>query len=204
MKPYLTERLKEGYTLRPMLRISGGEFKGRNLKSPPTSITRPAMGLIRKSIFDSCQGEIQGAVVADLFAGSGILGLEALSRGAKRATFIEKNNKVIDCIKENVTHLDVRDKATILEGDVYALFNTLPDSIDIAFLDPPYTIGLEGYLILLNFLHDHQDQFASEAHIYLEARATHAKEIAGHLPTSLSLRKEKKSSTTTLFHLIRA
>ena len=182
-----------------MLRIGGGEFKGRMLKMPQTKSTRPSTALFRKSIFDSCQSAITEAVVADLFAGSGILGIEALSRGAKNAYFIDLHHKPIKTIKENLSILKLESRSHVMQGDVYSLFPKIKELLDIAFIDPPYTIGLEGYQELLMFLKEHKDQFADDAHIYLEVSTQFASSL--ELPDAFALLKEKKSSTTTLLNL---
>ena len=181
------------------LKIGGGEFKGRKLKMPGSGVTRPSTALLRKSIFDSCQVAISGAVVADLYAGSGILGLEALSRGALRAYFIEIHHKVAGCIKENISTLGVEDKSHLLQGDVFSHFPKIEEPLDIVFLDPPYTIGLEGYKKLLTFLEERKDQFSEGAHLYLEVASQFASSLT--FPEYFALLKEKKSSTTALFHL---
>jgi len=184
-----------------MLRIASGQFKGRQLKAPPSTITRPVTGLFRKSIFDSCQSAIEDAVVADLFAGSGILGLEALSRGAKKAYFIEKDRKAIDVIEQNIALLGVKSKSQLIKGDFFRHFTKIPDKIDVAFLDPPYTIGLEGYLEILSLLMKEEEKFSQEAHIFFELSSKFATEIENRFAKPFTIHRVKKSSTTTLLHL---
>jgi 16S rRNA (guanine966-N2)-methyltransferase len=92
--------------------------------------------------------ELAGATVVDLFAGSGALGLEALSRGAAHATFVERSRRAIQCIRENIQALGAGDAAEVIERDVFSYLNGLgADAFDIAVADPPYGRGLAGRLL---------------------------------------------------------
>lgn len=183
------------------LRIIGGELKGREVRTPKTEATRPVTSLLRKSIFDSCQMFIEGTVVLDLFAGSGVIGLEALSRGAAFAIFVDIASIAVRCIRENIERLGVGDRAMVLQADAFAIFPKLRKTIDIAFIDPPYPIGLPGYLKLLKMLKEHSNILSKEAHFYLEIPSTIAKEVTQEVVKDFTLIKERKSSTTTLLHM---
>ena len=114
------------------MRIISGKYKNRELKSPNSSKTHPMGERERLAIFNML-GNLAGKTVLDLFAGTGALGLEALSRGATSCTFVEKDYKAIACLKQNLQDLD---NYQIIKKDVYSL--DLPDQFDLIFIDPPY------------------------------------------------------------------
>ncbi len=123
------------------LKILGGKFKSRTLISPKTDATRPTLAVRRQAVFNILQNEIEEADFLDLYAGSGSMGLEALSRGAKTATFIETDRKAISCIKENMKLLEVESVCTLISYDVIlALKKWIKSgvSFDIIYADPPY------------------------------------------------------------------
>lgn len=120
------------------LRIIAGTFKGRLLKTPKTDATRPTQGVLREALFNICQWEIQGARFLDLFAGSGAIGFEALSRGAAHITLVEKNRQALACIQANIDLLDVRAKIEVLPLDAAAAMKRLSHPFDIVYIDPPY------------------------------------------------------------------
>lgn len=121
------------------MRIITGSARGRRLKTQDGFDTRPTAESVKEGIFSAIQFDIEGKVIADLFAGSGQLGLEALSRGAKKAFFIDNNQESINIINSNVNTTGFSEKSAIHLIPVAAFIRTaLPKSIDIAFLDPPY------------------------------------------------------------------
>jgi len=125
------------------MRIIAGELKGRALKVP-TSVTRPTSSRVREALFSSIThqvGDCSELNVLDLFAGSGALGFEALSRGAHRATFIESDRKACDCIQSNAEHLNVQ-TATIIQADaVHTVATKGSAQFDLVFIDPPYALS---------------------------------------------------------------
>lgn len=126
------------------MRILAGKYKNRPIASPKGSKTRPTSSKLRGSLFNILQHQMEGAHFLDLFAGSGAVGLEALSRGAKSATFIEKDPSAIRSIKENLKALE--EEATVLKCD---LLRNLPKHLgpfDIIFLDPPYELDIAPLL----------------------------------------------------------
>ena len=125
------------------LRILGGTFKGRLLKSPSEKTTRPTQGVLRAAVFNICQHEIEGATFLDLFAGSGAMGLEALSRGAKSATFVEKDKAAATCIRENIELLGVKEKTEVLCAPVNAALNKMTKPFDMIYIDPPYDTEIQ-------------------------------------------------------------
>jgi len=122
-----------------MIRIIAGEFKGRRLKTPATAKVRPTADRVREAWFSIVQRSIRGARVLDLYAGSGALGLEALSRGAAAAEFVEANRFALAALKANIGTLRVGDRAVVHRGDALKFAERLhPGQYDIAFADPPY------------------------------------------------------------------
>jgi 16S rRNA (guanine966-N2)-methyltransferase len=122
-----------------MIRIIAGEFKGRRIKTPASDKVRPTGDRVREAWFNILQGSIEGARVLDLFAGSGALGFEALSRGAVSADFVEKHTPSLATIHDNAASLNVADRVTIHRMDAIRFAERLqPGAYDVAFADPPY------------------------------------------------------------------
>lgn len=129
------------------LRIIGGLFKGRILKTPKSSSTRPTQGMLREALFNICQNEIEGALFLDLFAGSGAIGLEALSRGALHVTFVEQNREAICAIKENIEFLHVENQTQIIPTTATRAIGALRKQaslFDLIYMDPPYDTPLSS------------------------------------------------------------
>lgn len=123
------------------MRVVAGTVGGRRLEVPggPRRTIRPTSELVRASICNSLTslGALEDAAVADLFAGSGALGIEALSRGARSAVFVESDRQAIAVIRANLTDLGLSDRATVAAGDVLR-WVVSAGPVDVAFLDPPY------------------------------------------------------------------
>ncbi len=123
------------------LRIIGGEFKGRKLLSVRGAHTRPTADRIREAIFNILSSRVCEAVVLDLFAGTGALGLEALSRGAQSAFFIETNKDTLSILKRNIHACHVEDQATVVQWNIVKNLNCIRSTdpaFHLAFMDPPY------------------------------------------------------------------
>ena len=130
----------------PGMRVIGGESRGRRLKAPRGLATRPTLARIRESIFSrlAARMDISGLKVLDLFAGTGSLGIEALSRGAATVTFVDSARAATLVIEHNLEQLGLKDRGRILESDVYRALSRLSDEgekFDLVFLDPPYARG---------------------------------------------------------------
>ncbi len=124
------------------MRIIAGEWRGRRLEAPPGQATRPTADRARETLFSmlaSRLGSFEELRVADLFAGSGALGFEALSRGAASVTFIENDAQAVAVIKRNAAKLGAEDRVRILGGSAHALPRSEP--FDLIFADPPYASG---------------------------------------------------------------
>jgi 16S rRNA (guanine966-N2)-methyltransferase len=125
------------------MRILAGEFKGRVLLPPPSVVaTRPITAAAKKSLFDILAPVLPDAAVADLYCGTGTLGLEALSRGGRRCWFADRDRRVLDRLRRNIQTLGLADRCTVWRGDVPARLagwlEALPAPLDVAFVDPPY------------------------------------------------------------------
>ena len=121
------------------VRIIAGEFKGRRLKTPAGDTVRPTADRVREAWFSILQRSIRGARVLDLFAGSGALGLESLSRGAATAEFVELNRLALSALKANIRTLHLEDRAVVHRRDALRFAERLhPGQYDVAFADPPY------------------------------------------------------------------
>jgi 16S rRNA (guanine(966)-N(2))-methyltransferase RsmD len=147
------------------LRIIGGIFKNRPLKSPRGEQTRPTAAVLRKSFFDICQPFIGGCRFLDLYAGSGAMGLEALSRGAEHATFIDRDRQALLCIRENIALLRVTAQTAVLAAELPKALLKLTAPFDVIFIDPPY--GCEALPTLLSLI-DSRRLLASGGHLFVE------------------------------------
>jgi 16S rRNA (guanine966-N2)-methyltransferase len=131
------------------MRVIGGEFRSRRLKSLPGDGTRPTPDRLRETLFDILAQRIEGATFLDCYAGTGAVGIEALSRGAAHASFLEKDRVALEAIRENLESLRLSARATVVAGPV---LRSLPQwRAEIVFLDPPYVEKREyaGVLALL-------------------------------------------------------
>lgn len=130
------------------MRIVGGKWAGRDLTSPPDRRVRPTAEPLRDAWLRALEPELPGARVLDLFAGTGALGLEALSRGARTADFVETRPASLHALKANVAALRVRDRTRIFRKDALAFVAALdPASYGVAFADPPYESRMLDRLI---------------------------------------------------------
>jgi 16S rRNA (guanine(966)-N(2))-methyltransferase RsmD len=127
------------------VRIIAGEFKGQRLTTPRGRVTRPTADQVRIALMDTLAPRLPGARLLDVFAGAGGVGLEALSRGAARATFIERDAAAVSALRRNIETLGVGDRARVLALDVTRALSRLEaegERFDVVFLDPPYDSAL--------------------------------------------------------------
>ncbi|WP_040492509.1 16S rRNA (guanine(966)-N(2))-methyltransferase RsmD [Ilumatobacter nonamiensis] len=129
------------------MRVVAGELGGRKLVSPEGTSTRPTTDRVREAIFNALgsAGLIDGALVADLFAGTGAIGIEALSRGAERCTFVERDRVALRALEENLDTLDLGGRSKVVRSDAAQAAGHL--DVDIVFADPPY--DFDGWEALL-------------------------------------------------------
>ena len=121
------------------LRVAGGEARGRRLKTPKG--IRPTQGIVKEAMFNLVGPSIDGVHVLDLFAGSGAIGIEALSRGAAGVTFVDREPRGLAILRQNLEVLDLKSRATVVRADVVRWLESSPEQLKQAgfvFMDPPY------------------------------------------------------------------
>jgi 16S rRNA (guanine966-N2)-methyltransferase len=172
------------------MRIIGGRWAGRQLTSPSGRV-RPTTEVVREAMMDLVSSELAGARVADLFAGTGALGLEALSRGAKYCDFVENNPSALHALKANVAALRVREKSRIYDRDAIPFVERLQaDRYDIVLVDPPYgSRKLDrviaywqrvpfSHVLLLEHATDHEGVPRGEQRVIAETTVTLLRHVA--------------------------
>jgi len=148
------------------IRIIGGRHRGRRLRFPGVVGLRPTADRLRETLFNWLQFEVEGARCLDLFAGSGALGLEALSRGAGFVQFVDQASAVVRQLHENIEMLRLQERASVVRGDASRLLRACPKlPFDLVFLDPPYVLKT---LPQLCGLLEENGWLADKAWIYLE------------------------------------
>ena len=144
------------------MRILAGKYKNRKLKSVPGQNVRPTPSSVKKSIFQIIE-PFEDKKILDLFAGIGSLGIESLSRGSVKATFVEKDRKVIDYLSHNLRNLCEKNQYTIVNLSVEKYFKKCSERYDIIFADPPYgTISFEELKVKVSKLLNYNGIFCME------------------------------------------
>lgn len=128
------------------MRIVAGKYKRKNLITLETNDTRPTKDMVKEAIFDTIQIN-EADTFLDLFAGSGAIGIEAISRGAKKVIFNDSNPKAVSIIKDNLN--SIKEIATVYNEDAFTLLNRIKDCFDYIFIDPPYIFDKYDELISL-------------------------------------------------------
>lgn len=130
------------------MRVIAGIARGMKLKTPEGLHTRPTQDRIKETLFNMIQNDLADCVFMDLFSGSGGIGIEALSRGARKAYFVENAKEPLTCIEANLTSTKLKDDAVVLKTDaVSAMHHIFEKEVDIIFMDPPYEMGLEKQVL---------------------------------------------------------
>ena len=124
------------------MRVITGTARGRVLRTLEGEDVRPTTDRVKEAVFSIIQFEIEGRRVLDLFAGSGQLGIEALSRGAASATFVDMSKDSLSTVKYNLEHTKLGDNAKVVQTDALSFLKLTRDRFDIVFLDPPYASSL--------------------------------------------------------------
>ena len=127
------------------MRIISGKYKGRIIKGMDIVGTRPTMDRVKESMFAMIQNNIKESICLDLFAGSGSLGIEAISNGCKKCYFVDNNKQALDTIKENINNLKINEEYRIIKNDYNEALKYFKDNnikFDLIFLDPPYKLNL--------------------------------------------------------------
>lgn len=127
------------------MRIIGGQLRGKKLSPVRSSVVRPTSDRLREAVFNIVSGRIEGATVLDLYAGTGALGIEALSRGAHRAVFVDRSRQAVALISRNIQLCGLQHRSTVIRWDIIRNLNCLSNQdqgFDLVFVDPPYDRGL--------------------------------------------------------------
>jgi 16S rRNA (guanine966-N2)-methyltransferase len=177
------------------LRIIGGRWRGSRIVFPPLDAIRPSPDRVRETLFNWLQQQIVGARCLDLFAGSGALGLEALSRGAAHVTFVDREPQIGRHLTQTLERLGSRDAAVVIE-DAQRFLMRRAQSFDIVFLDPPFdSTALEQVSARLQ-----QGWLAPGAYVYVECPAHRA---LSTLPAQWGVQRTKQAGQVG-YHLLRA
>ena len=120
------------------VRVTGGDLRGFQLAEPGGARLRPTSALVREAIFNVLAPRIEGAAVLDLFAGTGALGIEALSRGASRAVFVESHRQSARAIVQSLARAEASERGSVVRGALPGAIGSLDGPFDLIFLDPPY------------------------------------------------------------------
>lgn len=131
------------------MRVIAGTARSLPLKTPEGMDTRPTTDRIKETLFNMLQTKIGGRVFVDMFSGSGGIGIEAISRGANKAYFIEYDKKALACIKDNLNFTKFNDKAMVINADACSAVDRITEEADIIFMDPPYESGLDVAVLRL-------------------------------------------------------
>lgn len=130
------------------MRVIAGIARGMKLKTPEGLNTRPTQDRIKETLFNMLQSYLADSVFVDMFSGSGGIGIEALSRGARKAYFVEMAKEPLACIESNLSTTKFKDSAVVLKTDaVSSLHHIFEKEVDIFFMDPPYNMGLEKQVL---------------------------------------------------------
>jgi 16S rRNA (guanine966-N2)-methyltransferase len=187
------------------MRIIAGTHKNRALATPKGLQTRPTASKLRQALFNICQGYIQEALFLDLFAGSGAMGLEALSRGAQKAVFVDSNKEAVKCIYTNLKEFNMEERAEVVSGDVFRAIDQLIKKgyqFDIIYADPPYEKRdmhdalTYGEKVIRKI--DEQNLLKSGGSLFVEDAGNAIEDIQGL--KSLSLSSERKLGRSVLLH----
>lgn len=175
------------------LRIIGGEWRGRKLRFPDAPNLRPTPDRVRETIFNWLMPVVHGARCLDLFAGSGALGLEALSRGAAFTTFVDSHKKVTQALQAHLDLLNANDKAEVLQMDSVKFLKNPAQAYDVVFLDPPYHLDFMQKVVPLL---EQNGWLAVKAMLYLEIEK---RQSLPALPANWQLMKEKTAGEVNYF-----
>ena len=180
------------------MKIIAGSLRNRTILIPKSSTVRPTAAKLRGQVFNICQGCLEGAHTLDLFAGSGAIGIEALSRGAKACVFVEQDHRVAEVLRKNISLFDLQDKTKILEMDVLKavrLLSSAPQPFSFVYIDPPYHLT-EPLTALLEQI-DGSLPLTEGANLFLETRKG---SFTPPQLSSLSLLSHRVSGDSDLWH----
>lgn len=173
------------------MRIIAGEAGGRRLVAPDTQDTRPVTDRVREAVFSIIGGWVEGAVVLDLYAGSGSFGLEALSRGAEEATFVESERKALIALKDNVETINLG--GVIVRSTVQNFVKRSEGAFDLVFMDPPWAMSSEE---MSRDLADLERLLGPKAEIIVSRRYT---DDPPEIPKNWRVATDKRYGDTRIF-----
>lgn len=178
-----------------MLRVVAGKYRGRKLEQPPKSITRPTMDRVKESIFNVIQFKIEGSLVLDLFAGSGSLSIESVSRGAMKAIAVDKSNEAIAMINKNLDSIGIKNVA-VVKADVLKYVESMRGTkFDFIFMDPPFA-DFDIYFATLEKIKE-SDILKETGLIILETKDPSKIQI----PDGFVIQRQKKYGISTVIML---
>ena len=151
------------------MRVIAGEFRGRRLVAPDTAATRPVTDRVKEAVFSSLADTVDEAEVLDLYAGAGSFGIEALSRGARHATFVENGRRALDALRRNLETVGAGDRATVIPTSVERFLDEHSGTFDLVFCDPPWPVDTDT---LTGILEQLGSRLAEHARVIVSRRAT--------------------------------
>lgn len=178
---------------RSIMRVISGSAKGRNLQSVPGDSTRPITDRVKEALFDILGGDILDAEFLDLFGGTGGVGIEALSRGARRAVFVDKNRKAQETIKANLLHTHLSDRGEIVRGDAFTFLAGGPRPFHYIYIAPPQYHRL--WVDALLAIDQHPDWLNDDGEIIVQI---HPKEFEDVPLAHFEIVDERKYGSTLL------
>lgn len=184
------------------MRIIGGDLRGRRLFSVSGLQTRPTADRLRESVFNILSESVQDSVVLDLFAGTGTLGLESLSRGAQKAVFVDKSKRVLSVIRRNIQSCGLETKAEVIRWDIIRNLNclkTFEPAFNLVLMDPPYDRQIVS--TTLNHLH-RSGCLANEALVVVEHLFREKIETQASVYTLFDQRKYGKTLVSFLRYMV--
>jgi 16S rRNA (guanine(966)-N(2))-methyltransferase RsmD len=178
------------------VRIVGGTYKGRKIAVSKGFDSRPTTDFAREALFNIFGADIVEARFLDLFGGTGGVGIEALSRGAAHAVFIEKNRKAQDTIKANLLHTNLSDRAEIVRGDAFRYLQDAPQPFHYIYIAPPQYAGL--WLDALKLIDEQPGWLADDGEIIVQIHPKEYADVA--LEHFKEIEQRKYSSTLLVFY----
>lgn len=185
-----------------MIQVLSGTFRHRRLSTPKGPQTRPTTSQVRAAVFNICQNEVVDARFLDICAGSGSMGIEAISRGAEHATFIEHDRFAITAIRDNIKLLGIEEKTQIIPLDALHALKKLKGTYSICYFDPPYSRPNQKNHFVFDMLEalDKSEHLASDAILFLEESAYFDAEALALQTLTLASKRRFGDSYLFCFH----
>lgn len=181
------------------LRVISGSARGRRLKTVPGDTTRPITDRVKESLFNILGPDVQGSVILDLFAGTGAVGIEALSRGADFVRFVDRNRLPIKIVRENLKTTDLADKSQVLQMDAFAILKGEADKkFDYVYIAPPQYKGMWKRAIQL--LDEHPDWLVDDAWVIVQIHPIEFEPVS--LKNLVEFDRRRYGSTLLIFYEI--